>query len=231
MFTKAYARINQVGVGDGVTIAGRRLEVVAVVEGTSIGGAGVLVDRADLDRFGGPAPTGVLVAAKDPANLLAAHDAVRAAAGEGTEVDVLADRRDDVRDVVDLLFALAAAMLGLTLLIAVVGVGTTAALSVVERTKESGVLRALGFSRFALGSTTVAESALHGVLGGVAGLVIGVPHAWLGVLALGVDTPPSVPVPLLALMTASLVALTALSGLLPARKAAKASPVAAMRVE
>lgn len=231
VFTKTYARIDKVRVGDEITIAGRRLTVVALIEGESIGGAGVLVDPADLDRFGGTMPTGALIAAQDSGNLLAAHNAVRAVAGEGLTVSVLADRRNDVGDVVDLLLALAAAMLGLTLLISIVGVGTTAALSVVERTKESGVLRAIGFSRFALGSTTVAESALYGVLGGLFGLVIGIPHAWMSVLALGVDTPLTVPVPLLTLMTAGLVVLTALSGLLPARKAAKASPVTAMRVE
>ena len=93
------------------------------------------------------------------------------------------------------------------------------------------MLRALGFSRVALGATTVAESALYGLIGGVFGLVIGVPHAWLSVLALGVDTPLTVPVPLLVLMVLLLVALTAVAGLLPARKAARVSPVTAMRVE
>ena len=137
VLTSTYARIDHVSTGSTVTLAGRALTVVAVLEGESIGGAGVLVDPADLDRVNRGEPTGALIAAKDPTDLLPAHNAVRAVAA-GATVSVPADRRDDVRDVVDLLLVLAAAILGLTLLIAVVGVGTTAALSVAERRKEAG---------------------------------------------------------------------------------------------
>jgi len=144
---------------------------------------------------------------------------------------VLSQYREQQRDLVASLEILALAVLALTLLIAVVGVGTTAALSVVERRRESGMLRAIGLTRLALGGITVSEAALHGVLGVLFGLIIGIPHAWLAVLSLGLGAPLTVPVPLLLATAAGLVALTMLAGLLPARRAARESPVTAMRVD
>ena len=56
-------------------------------------------------------------------------------------------------------------LVGLTVLIAVVGVGTTTALSVVERVRESGLLRAIGLSRTGLRTMLTVESGLYGVIG------------------------------------------------------------------
>jgi putative ABC transport system permease protein len=77
----------------------------------------------------------------------------------------------------------------------------------------------------------VSEAALHGVIGVLFGLIIGVPHAWLAVLSLGLGAPLAVPVPTLLAASAGLVALTMIAGLLPARRAARESPVSAMRID
>ncbi len=84
-----------------------------------------------------------------------------------------------------MLLAIALGLVGLTVLIAVVGVGTTTALSVVERVRESGLLRAVGLSRGGLRAMLTTESGLYGVIGAAIGLVLGVPYAWLAVQALG----------------------------------------------
>jgi putative ABC transport system permease protein len=126
---------------------------------------------------------------------------------------------------------IALGLIGLTVLIAVVGVGTTTALSVVERARESGMLRAIGLSRGGLRAMLTTESALYGVIGAGIGLVLGVPYAWLAVKALGVNAPLTLPVWQLVGVFAVLVLLTALAGVLPARRAAKVSPVAALGAE
>jgi putative ABC transport system permease protein len=126
---------------------------------------------------------------------------------------------------------IALGLIGLTVLIAVVGVGTTTALSVVERARESGMLRAVGLSRGGLRGTLTTESALYGVLGAGIGLVLGVPYAWLAVRALGVNAPLALPVWQLAAVFATLVLLTALAGALPARRAARVSPITALATE
>ncbi|WP_201780098.1 FtsX-like permease family protein [Lentzea aerocolonigenes] len=73
------------------------------------------------------------------------------------------------------------------MLIAIVGVGSTTALSVLERTRESGLLRAIGLSRKELGRLATVEAGLCGTIGAVLGLAIGVPYAWLAIISLGVE--------------------------------------------
>jgi putative ABC transport system permease protein len=102
---------------------------------------------------------------------------------------------------------------------------------VVERVRESGLLRAVGLSRGGLRAMLTTESALYGVIGAAIGLVLGVPYAWLAVRVLPVNAPLTLPVRQLALVFAILVVLTAAAGVLPARRAAKVSPVAALGTE
>jgi len=75
------------------------------------------------------------------------------------------------------------------------------------------------------------ESALYGVIGAALGLALGIPYAWLLVKALGVNAPLGLPVGQLAVVFVILVLLTAGAGVLPARRAAKVSPVAALGTE
>jgi putative ABC transport system permease protein len=202
--------------------------VATVIVGTDIGRTGVLLDSGDLDRLGAAGrPTDVLLTA--PGSL--GQTAVQQVVGDRAQVTVIADERESGNDFVRLLELIALAILGLTVLIAVVGVGTTVALSVVERRVESGMLRAIGLTRGQLARVTLCEAALYGILGGACGLVIGLPHAWLSVRALGLAAPLSVPVTGLLAAALGLVTLTMAVGLLPALRAARTSPVEAMRAE
>ncbi|GAB3933297.1 hypothetical protein GCM10027614_03940 [Micromonospora vulcania] len=141
---------------------------------------------------------------------------------------VLADERDRNDSLLGTLLWIAVGLVSLTVLIAVVGVGSTTALSVVERARESGLLRAVGLSRAGLRTMLTTESGLYGVIGATFGLLLGVPYAWLTVQTLGLNAPLALPVlPLVGLFVA-LVVLTALAGVLPARRAARVSPVAAL---
>jgi putative ABC transport system permease protein len=73
-----------------------------------------------------------------------------------------------------------------------------------------------------------AESSLYGVIGAAIGMVLGVPYAWLAVQALGMNAPLRLPVLQLVAVFAILVVCTALAGVLPARRAARISPVEAL---
>jgi putative ABC transport system permease protein len=75
------------------------------------------------------------------------------------------------------------------------------------------------------------EAGLYGVLGSAIGLALGVPYAWLAVLALGISAPLLFPVVELAVVVAVVAGLTAVAGLVPARRAAKVSPVTALGIE
>jgi putative ABC transport system permease protein len=214
-----------------------RLTVAAVLPDSAPLGAALLVDPGDLTKLGAAAGySGVLADAsatgeKARADGRKALDDVQTAAGGGWTITVLADQRDEINDQMTILLVIALGLIGLTVLIAVVGVGTTTALSVVERVRESGLLRAVGLSRGGLRAMLTAESALYGVIGAGIGLALGVPYAWLAVKALGVNAPLALPIWQLAVVFALLVGLTALAGVLPARRAAKVSPVAALGTE
>ncbi|MBM2620202.1 ABC transporter permease [Actinoplanes sp. LDG1-06] len=199
--------------------------------------ATAVLDPSDLTKLGAPATfSGVLANARaggetGRTNGNRAIQDAQVAAGGKWKVNVLADQRDQLNDQVDMLLLIAIGLVGLTVMIAVVGVGTTTALSVVERVRESGVLRAVGLSKGGLRAMLTTESALYGAIGAAVGLVLGVPYAWLAVKALGLNSPFALPVGQLAIVFLVLVAMTALAGVLPARRAAKVSPVAALGAE
>ena len=210
-----------------------RLAVVAVLPDSAPLGSGLVLAAPDLDKLGAPAGySGLLadVAATGEHARTAGQQALRQVTGNrpGLGITVLADQRDEINNVLDIVLAVAVGLIGLTVLIAVVGVGTTTALSVVERVREAGLLRAVGLSRAGLRAMLTTESSLYGVLGGAIGLLLGVPYAWLAVKALGVNAPLRLPIGQLAIVFAALVAFTALAGVLPARRAAKVSPVVAL---
>lgn len=209
------------------------MTVAAILPDTAPLDSQIVVDPSDLDRLGVPAgPQGLLTDAATPgvAGRTAGRTALQqlARGHDGLDITVLADERDELDAILNLVLAVAAALLGLTVIIAVVGVGTSTALSVVERTRESSLLRAVGLSRRGLRTMLTAESSLYGLIGATIGVLLGVPYAGLALAALGVRAPLQLPILQLATVTAAMVTLTALAGRLPARKATRISPLATL---
>lgn len=240
VLSRIVADVDGLDVGDRVTVGlgGRQIQlaVAAVLGGEAPLHTGVLLDPADLTALGLPAaPTGLLAdAAKsgEDGRTAALRSLRSVTAGQpDLAVTVLADQYDQITDALSVLLAVALALIGLTVLIAVVGVGATTALSVVERSRESGLLRAVGMSRSGLHTMLTTESALYGVIGAVLGVLLGVPYAWLAVSAIGLNAPLTLPGGQLLAVFVVLVALTALAGVLPARRAARVSPVTALSTD
>ncbi|MGW5557126.1 FtsX-like permease family protein [Micromonospora sp. NPDC003944] len=224
-------------VGDTVALAVATsrvdVRVVAILPGDGPLHAGILADPADLDRLDvSAAYTGLLADAAGTGEdgRTAGVRALRQAIGgsDGVGLTVLADDRDRNDALVRTLVWIAVGLVGLTVLIAVVGVGSTTALSVVERVRESGLLRAVGLSRAGLRTMLTVESGLYGVIGATIGLVLGIPYAWLAVQTLGIEAPLTAPLLPLTGLFVALVLLTALAGVLPARRASRVSPVVAL---
>jgi putative ABC transport system permease protein len=235
------AEVTGLKLGDEATVVAEkktvRLKVAAVLPDSAPLGSAMVVAPADLTALGATAGfSGVLADAATDGEQgrtdgRKAFTEVQATSGAQYELSVLADQRDQIDANITLLLVIALGLIGLTVLIAVVGVGTTTALSVVERVREAGLLRAVGLSKGGLRAMLTAESALYGVIGAGIGLVLGVPYAWLTVKALGVNAPLTLPVWQLAGVFVVLVLMTALAGVLPARRAARVSPVTALGTE
>lgn len=133
----------------------------------------------------------------------------------------------DLAEVLALLLGLALAMLGVTVIISLLGVANLLGLSVVERTPELVLLRALGTRRGRLRAMLAIEAVAITVIGAVTGLVIGVPVGLVGAIAtVGPTATPVLQVPWsqLALLLVVAVVTGVLASVVPARRAARISP-------
>lgn len=135
----------------------------------------------------------------------------------------------------DILTGTVVALLGIAVVIALIGIGNTLGLSVLERRREHALLRALGLTRRQLRAALAAEAVLLSVVATVLGSVIGVTFAWVSLQALveaAVDQAPLV-MPWGQLSLVVLIAGVAglLSSLLPARRAARTSPASGLSLD
>ncbi|WP_210634319.1 FtsX-like permease family protein [Streptomyces sp. GESEQ-13] len=226
--------------GDRVTLTSGdrpvRLTVAATLPGAGPHGVNFFVTPADLTRLGaGPAPTLITAnAATDGAEGRArAHRAVTQILtgperGDGRVVAEDAATRTGADDDLRTMATTVVLLLGLTVLVAVAGVATTASLTVVERRREFGLLRALGLGGAAVHRMVTLECALYGVLGGILGLALGLPYSYLTVRAAEVSAPFTVPAGQLAAVVAALVLVTAAAGTVPALRASRTPPTVAV---
>ncbi len=127
------------------------------------------------------------------------------------------------------------AFTSISLVVSSVMIGIITYVSVVERTKEIGVLRSLGARKKDVKNLFNAETFIIGLSSGVFGVAVCYAlcvavNAILGALT-GITTLASLPLGTAAIMVGVSVALTLISGLIPANAAAKKDPVVALRTE
>ena len=156
-----------------------------------------------------------------------------AAAFPGAKVLDQAGYKAEQTKMVDQMLALVYALLALAILIALMGIGNTLALSILERTRELGVMRAVGMTRSQLRSAIRWESVLIALQGTVLGLGVGLFFGWALVRALADQGLVAFAIPAGSL--AVIVGLAALAGVaaavLPARRAARLNVLRAVVTE
>jgi putative ABC transport system permease protein len=133
--------------------------------------------------------------------------------------------------VLDTLLLVVTGLLAVAVVIALIGVGNTLALSVVERRQENGLLRALGLTRGQLRGLLAWEAALVAGVAAVLGVVLGGGYGLAGAASL-LGARGGTVLAVTWLQVAAVVAAATLAGLLasvlPARRAARTAPVAAI---
>ena len=186
----------------------------------------VFVDHVVLDGVGAdPLDSNIYVQMADGVNADAAQASLDQLTAEYPTAKVL-DRegfKDAKGSKIDLILNLIYALLALAIVIALMGITNTLALSIYERTRELGVLRAVGMSRAQVKATVRWEAMIIAVFGTLLGLSIGLFFGWSIVHALsdqGIDT-LVIPVRTLAVVTAIAALAGVAASIMPARRAAK----------
>lgn len=195
VITTQYAREFQLDVGDVVTIDGAirdiELPVLAVTRTVSVSNYGTVTIGRDhfVDAFGDPGATGFQVFAdpngdRDNAEILAAADLVMRDGVNGSVPVVTGTGQqwfDDAeavyREIANVFLVILAGIVGLA------GLATlnATASSVVERSRQLGVLRALGATGAQVRRLVITEAASAGLVGAVLGVVVGSFGHWVGV--------------------------------------------------
>jgi putative ABC transport system permease protein len=198
----------------------------------------VVVTPNDLHRVATSTPVRALFAratsdADPSAYRTAVREEVRGVTGARTGGFIT--QRAEIADAVTIVLRVVLALLGAALVIAIVGIANTLALSVLERSRELAVQRALGMTRRQLRAGLTAEALLLALVGAVLGIVLGIGYGWAGARSLFGGTVSDVPlvVPWGQVGAMALVAALAgaLASVLPGRRAARSSPVAALGAE
>jgi putative ABC transport system permease protein len=165
-----------------------------------------------------------------------------AVAMEGYRATIAASIDDSpaVQAAVDVAFgstvAVFAVLVGYSAVIAAIGMVNNLSLTVLQRTRELGLLRSLGFTRRQVRGMIVAEAAQLTVAAIAVGLVLGIFFGWAGAASLlgSVDRAalvPAVPWLLVAIVAGAAAVLTLAASVAPARRATTVSPVTALAVD
>ncbi|YAL82284.1 ABC transporter permease [Dermacoccaceae bacterium W4C1] len=234
LINREMARTSGITAGERVRVGGASLTAVV---NPQVVGDGVVISDNDLERVAPSLPVSSmwlrLQDGADPSRVIG--EVRTAAAGTAVLLDGAAGARQQVDQSVRLMLLLTGALLAVAVLIALVGVANTLSLSVLERRRETALLRALGLTRSQVRRTVAVESVLVALVAAVLGTALGVLYGWAGTRALlGTFAEGVLPqVPFIAVLAVLLAA--AASGLgaavLPARRAARTAPVQALAAD
>lgn len=228
--------------GDFVRIAGRRFRVVGVMEpkgqmlGIDLGDSAYIPVASSLGLFNLEELTEIDAVYSPAIGAERAAEAVR---------ELLIERHDDTEDftlltqdamlavfgnVMNVITLSVGAIAGISLVVGAIGILTMMWIAVGERVPEIGLVRSIGATRRQVHTLFLAEAAALALLGGVVGVLVGLGACAAlrtAVAGLPISTPPIFVV--LALGVSLATGL--ISGVLPARRAARLEPIAALRAE
>jgi putative ABC transport system permease protein len=241
--TKDYSTQAGLHLGDRVPLKGpggvRQAPVVGILKTISEGGVPGMQMSLDTMRqvYGYTTDNELLIKAKS--------ESMRAALGRRIDAYInsshpnleslsTAQVKDEIKSQVNQQFNFFNAIIGIAVIVSLLGVVNTLAMSVMERTRELGVLRALGASRWLVRTTMLDESLLITLSGAIAGILVGTLIGFVWVAGLDSLLPGiSFRFPVAATLSVGIAAvvLGVIAAALPARRAARLKPVEALNYE
>ena len=153
-----------------------------------------------------------------------------------TYTDYVALLTGSITTIVDVISYVLIAFVAVSLIVSSIMIGIITHISVLERTKEIGILRAMGASKRNISQVFNAETIIIGLLAGMLGvgvtMLLTIPiNSLLQSLLGAANLSAALPVSAALLLIALSMAITVIAGLIPAKAAAKKDPVLALRAE
>jgi putative ABC transport system permease protein len=160
---------------------------------------------------------------------------------EGTEEDVITysdlvgTMMSSVSTIVNLISDVLIAFVSISLVVSSIMIGIITYISVLERTKEIGILRAMGASKKDISRVFNAEAFIIGLIAGLIGIgitvLLTIPINSIIYMVSGVELKTALPLTAGVVLVVLSVILTSIGGLIPAKIASKKDPVNALRTE
>ena len=149
--------------------------------------------------------------------------------------DIVGTMMDSVSDIIDIISYALMAFVSISLVVSSIMIGIITYISVLERTKEIGILRSIGASKRDISRVFNAETFIIGLVAGLLGigitLILQIPINIVICNLTGVDNIAALPFEGAVILVCISMLLTVISGLEPSKMAAKKDPVEALRTE
>jgi putative ABC transport system permease protein len=240
---KGWSDDSGLGVGDTLVLKGAsgtsRASIVARLDTFEANGNEVMVSLATMERVFGIATDSTLaVTASSPAQRDALETAVERLLTDrypGFEAVSNTEFKQQYEDEVNQQFAFFNAIIGIAVIVGLLGIINTLSMSVLERTREIGVLRALGGSRWRIRRAMLDESLMISLAGSLVGIAAGLLVGTVWLLSIRESTlvglQLQIPTGILVLIAVLGIVIGTLAAILPARRAAHLDPLQALTYE
>ena len=237
---------DEIGVNDRLTINGSKFRVIGVLEKQggfrSTVDAQIYVTKRDaINIFGTDAISTIFVRVRDIEEAEAIADEIGEQIDDNHKLDdftsamAMGGAIEDLNSIFQVLQVFLLAIVSISLIVAAMGIMNTTLMSVMERTHEIGVMKAIGAKNRNILFLFLMEAGVVSGIGGVLGCIVGWGAA--EVISFGIYTAFDVEIAVVMKLQVLLggvaiaVLVGILSGFYPARKASKLSPVEAVRYE
>lgn len=237
---------NPLKVNDKITVSGIKFQIVGIIKatGSSQYDSSVIIPIDDLNALSGTT-TGsteyTIIFAR--VTFVERIDTIAAAIqkkmddlhGKGSFVVFTPTQlAQQIGTVTNTLSVVLGGIAGIALVVAGIGIANTMFMSIVERTREIGIMKAIGATNMNIIEIFLMEAALIGLIGGIVGDILGVIFSQgLGIIltTYGLTFTTQVTPELLLIGLSFSLAVGVLFGFIPARKGAKMNPIEALRYE
>jgi putative ABC transport system permease protein len=196
---------------------------------------GIAVSTSGYNALFPKPQTFMVVANAQPgADIATTQKAIEAALASAptAEVQTTEEYKEGTVDLVNQLLLLIYGLLALSVIISLFGIVNTLVLAVYERTREIGLVRAIGMSRRQVRATVRYESVITSIIGAIMGIVVGIVFAWVVTTRFaGQGITFSVPAGQLVVFLILAIVVGVIAAILPARRAARIDILQAIHYE